>query len=551
MGLFVYYLLISLLACCSSSEHNYKYSIGPVCECFDEAMPIGDIIKTCYRRCLMDPEPLDRVSVQIHQSMSSSSGPPVVECTKIRQKQTFSKTWTFSTIAGPLTQTTIPVTKEECENAIMENCPSYACNHREPDSIDGEYHYGSDTQVIRDTVSLLTVPSSIMVMSGKLKISPMSTPDLYSDEERYGEHAMTKYLWKESIKDSSCPFEAAATYGCDRYSGSDGNTYYMCAGGRFSITPADKNRPVAAQICPDLYRSEEGFLFKVLPVSASSDLHSRIYITQTQGMSGDIDYLRHKIQQTATHLDSEICSNQCEILAMESRLNRMNDPILRVGMSYYKMYGNGTATKCKTIHGCRLSEPKIMCGNPPRVGITCATNSGLWDPLKPYTEPSGSCPKPDKVEKLTFSLGSEHYVVDDDLTIMAERNFSHGVYPTSFSDLHQGGIQMKIQDLQRLKNDWVSAKDYGSFSKTTVSRSNVSSTASDLGESVMGYVEKIPNFFNSVEHAVGTGVIVLASMMFLWLASKIIRAFPSNRTENAPRERAEVVPLNPQSGSWI
>ncbi|DAF42325.1 TPA_asm: G [Glehnia littoralis virus 1] len=542
------FVLFNLLVL-ASAVHDYKYSIGPVCECLDPARPLGDFIKTCYRRCLMDPEPSARRTVQIHQTTAKSTGPSVVECSRIIQEQQFTQMWTFSTEASPIQHTVGSVSEFECLEAISENCPDYNCNHREPDALTPEYHYGSTTTVRRETISLISMPSSLMIESGSIMISPLSTPDLYKASDKKGFYKGKVYLWKDDVDSTTCPFESSASYGCDEYKGSDGNAYYMCAGGRFSVTPTRLGDDVAEKICKGLKLSSEGFLYKLLDESASNEKHSRLYITQTQGMTGDADYLRHKIQHAVTHLDSEICSNQCELLAIESRLTSFRDPIVRVGMTYYRLYGNGTATLCKTVTGCKLTNPILTCGNPPRVGVSCSTNSGLWDPLLPYMVPGGVCAKPDYHEKLSFSLGSESYVVDSGLTIQANSSYAHGVYPTAFSNLHQSGIQLTITDLEKLKPKWIASKgDGGGVSKTAKTHHKIESPSVNIGERAMGIYKSVSGFFSHLEHAIGMIIIIILSIVSVMFSIKLMK-----KVNHKPSKRFKVVNTeeSEEASAWI
>nr|DBA36974.1 TPA_asm: G [Chelidonium alphacytorhabdovirus 1] len=546
-------LIIVFLFCLASQAlcRNYKYAIGPVCECTGEAKPLGDYIKTCYRRCLLDPEPLGRKTVQIHQTAEKRGGPKVVECSRIIQEQKFTQMWTFSTEAGILTTRSEPVTEEECRNAIRENCPDLNCNHREKTIYQPEYHYGSTTTVRRETISLVSMPSTLMIEAGKMRISPLSTPDLYLASAKKGFYAGKVYIWEDDLSQGDCPFEPAGSYGCDEFKGSDKEPYYMCSGGRFSITPTRNGNDVAGGICPGLKLASEGFFYKLIDENASEEKHSRLFITQLQNMQGDADYLRHKVQQAVTHLDSEICSNQCELLALESRLTTSAEPIVRVGMSYYRIYENKTAVLCKTVSGCRLSEPFLTCGNPPRIGVSCSTNSGLWDPLKPYMTPGGVCTKPDFVEKLSFMLGSESYVVDQDLTIQANASYAHGIYPTAFSDFHQSGIQMSITDLAKLKPSWDSSKGNGSgVSKTESVLRKIESPSVSIGAKAMGILESVSHAFSNVEHAIGMAIIVIMIIVSLSFGLKLIGKFHSAPKDNR-RSRREKSASVEEVATWI
>ncbi|DBA37181.1 TPA_asm: G [Rose alphacytorhabdovirus 1] len=563
-------LLLSAYVPYIHSTHNNEYAIGPVSECSGQPEDLGAVIKTCYRRCMIDPEPVGRKTIQIHQSIDGSSGPMVVECSKIVQTQAFTQTWTFSTIKTDVKHHFAPVTEDECRRAIGENCPEYDCNHRESDELDPEYHYGSTTTVKKETISLIAMPSSVQLLDDSAVISPLSTDNSFRMDAQVGTDKLKLYLWMRPKKVSQCPFKESSKYGCDEYKGSDGSKYFMCSQGRFSVTPPPEDKDVASSICPGLKLSAEGFAYKEVEANAESALastslyanpsicpglklsaegfaykeveanadsaeHGRVYITRTQSMAGDAEYLRHKITQALTHLDSEICTNQCEILSLETRTSSKTESLIRVGMTFYKVFHNGTATRCGPITGCKLTKPLVMCGNPPRLGVTCSTKSGLWDPLMPYMTPQGVCMKPDSGEKLTFKLGTREYIVDYDLIVHADRNFSHGVYPTAFSDLHQSGIQLSVSDLKTLKGDWMGAKSAtGGLSSAKNVSSYIDSPTLSIGSIVMTGFNSVLSFFGSLEHIIGAIVIFCAVFASVCLTVKLVRWTRSAEYVRAP-----------------
>lgn len=537
-------VLLWFFSGCSVSKLVEK-SVGPVASCGGELVPAGSVIKSCYHRCLMDPEPVDRTNLELYRVSKNIDGPTVVECAKVRQRQTFTLTWSFSYIKSPVTHEFLRVTKEECDKAITDNCPNRQCNHREADDLEEEYHYASDTVKEVVTISLMSMPSSVQLVGETINISPLSAKTYSPLSDGMSKEDGKIYIWDSKYEIEGCPYEPVTTYGCDMYQDSDKRRYYMCSGGRFVVTAASVDEADLSSRCKGIRRSVEGFLYKHTEKEASSSDHSRLAISQTSEMKADVDYLRHKVQQIATHLDSEICQTQCEILAVESRLSRKDGSLVRIGMNYFKLFDNGTISGCLTLHGCRLTQPHIYCGNPPRMGVTCTENNGLWDPTTIELKRGGICSKPDRSEKLTISLGSEHYIVDDSMKISINTSSRHGIYMTSFSDLHQSSMQWKITEIDDLKPEWVGQKEgKGGLSKS-IEKSTVLNTPSfTIGSNVMKAYKCVSDYVMSVEHAVGLIVIFIMSIAGILFALKMRLLFSGGNRAASSGKAYNAVPNN-------
>ncbi|QYF49884.1 MAG: putative glycoprotein [Hainan cytorhabdovirus] len=526
-------------------------SVGPVASCHGESVSTGSVIKSCYHRCMMDPEPVDRANIELYKVKTNLDGPEVIECAKIKQRQTFTQTWSFSTIKSPVSHEFLRVTKEECDKAIADNCPDKHCNHRERDELEEEYHYASDTIKESTTISLISMPSSIQISGSVTNISPMSAKKYYSSQDGMAKEDGKIYLWDSGFVVSGCPYEPVTTYGCDMYQDSDKRRYYMCSGGRFSITAPDLDESDMSSKCPGMKRAIEGFIYKKVEKGATAHDHSRLAITQTTDMKADTDYLRHKVQQIATHLDSEICQMQCEILSVESRLTRKDSAIVRVGMNYYKMYDNGTMVGCLTLHGCRMTKPNIYCGNPPRIGVTCTENNGLWDPTTIELKRGGICMKPDQKERLSISLGSEHYIVDEGLKIHLNSSNMHGVYMTSFSDLHQSSVQWTISDLDMMKPEWDSQKSgKGGLSRSVEKNTTLWTPVISVGSSLVSACLSLSSGFTSVEHIVGFISIGVASLVAIWFAIRVLKLFKGPKTSPRSTDYAPIHVKSPNKATW-
>ncbi|QQL94322.1 glycoprotein [Kenyan potato cytorhabdovirus] len=535
----------------------WSKSIGPLVYCTDDSRTVESIIKECYHHCLSDAEPESRATLSLHQIKKDAKGPNVVECTKVKISQTFTMTWTFATVKSEVIHEYLPVTGAECEDAIAKNCPDRLCNHREKDNLAEEYHYASETEKTETTISLITM-SSILARDGEeLMISPLSATKFANVKDGGLKEDNKVYTWDSSFELKYCPYEHVQRYACDRYSGTDGMPYYMCAGGRFSVTPLSKDEPDMTKVCSGVKASHEGFLYAKVDSQANQHTHSRLAITKTQDMDANADYLRHKIQQIATHLDSEICHNQCEILSLESRVTRRDSVILRIGLDYFKTIKNASKLSvCKTLHGCRLAEPKTFCGNPPRVGVSCTHVSGLWDPTKVELETGGVCLKPDNDETLRITIGGKHYSVDDNLMITVNASDQAGVYPLGFSNLHQSGIQLTVEDMGKMRPDWVDNKNApGGTSKAIDTQRKIKSPSFDMGSRIVQAWKSVTTEFDSIEHYLGGVAIFLCVSIVSYAFWKLKISSQKLKLKKIRRSSVENVPLkskaHQEESEWI
>ncbi|AJG39190.1 glycoprotein [Wuhan Insect virus 6] len=531
-------LLLFMISLLSLQEHSLvsgsdyiKKSIGPLADCTGSAEPLAKFVKTCHNKCMRDSEPKRSVKAKLHQS--NAVGPNMIECIKIRRQQTFTETWTFSTIRGPVKSKLLPITREECHAAIADNCPDFDCNHRETDELKPEYHYGSDTTVTEVVVSLITMPSIIMYKANDIYLTPLSSDKQFPLRDQFGHDGYKNYLWKQWGPSNKCPFEFVKEYGCDEYR--DDGTYYMCAGGGFSITPTD-DVAINTPTCAGLKVSKEGFVYSLWSVDPIEETAGRLGITEEKKLEADDDFLRHKIQQITSHLDAEICANQCEILSLEMRLSNRESSLMRIGNEHLLVFSNGTGVACRALSGCRLPDKKLFCGNPPRIGVVCTTMSGLWNPEMSYIDQGDPCYKPDELEFLFVSFGSERYLVDYDLMVSVPLNYSHGVYPTGYASLHMSGVQLDVKTLKELKDPWATSKSGADgISLTSKTSSHIESPHLAIGKAIVDMWDKVTSFVSSVEHAIGLVVIILMVIVAIWIIRFLIKVM-SRRTERVVKK---------------
>ncbi|AWK49431.1 putative G protein [Cytorhabdovirus fragariarugosus] len=499
-------------------------SISPVADCTGDILDLGSELKRCYSQCEGYTEPKKGVTLGIHRLYGE--GPQVIMCNKLRISQEFTKTWTFATIDGQKTIERMSTSIEECKKAIDENCPSRACNVREPDRLTPEYHYASSTTVTSEVITVMTIGSSIFFDRSKERMSPAGSHIDLNPKDGNAEIDGTVFLWDPQDEIKSCPYQIIGIYGCDEFD-EGSSLFYACSRGGITVTPSNPPHEIHKEICSGVMLSDEGFIYSLNnDPKPSSDQLGRTAIEANEGTAeqADTTYLRHKIQQVATKLTSDICFTQCEIMGLEVRNSNKSTHLVRMGHQHYLSYNNGSAKYCYPAHGCRLPEKVMYCGGPPRLSVSCNGKNRLWDPSKPYTEKHINCTKPAEVEDLEFHMGGLKYSINKDLTIPLEKEELHGVYQSEFLRYHNGALNLNITDLRSLRSGWTAAKGgpsviyQGSPNKVTINSPHFT-----LGSWFIDTITGVKNMFGSIETIIGGFLIFLVVMGSLWVTIKVIR----------------------------
>ncbi|DBA36943.1 TPA_asm: G [Artemisia alphacytorhabdovirus 2] len=512
-----------------SSISTTKKSIGPIVDCTGNMTDLGMELRNCYTKCEGYSEPKSGVSISIYSS--NADGPLVTSCSKVKVSQEFTQTWSFSTIKGPPRREKLPVSKEECEAEIKSKCPTKICDHRASSELPEEYHYASSTTVSATVVELVSASSLLFLEEGKEYLSPIGTKLRFLSSDLGGLGLGNVYFWDKVESLKTCPHNEVGIYGCDEFDEGD-ELFYSCAGGGITVTPTVPKSNIHPEICPGILMSEEGFLFKVNQDKKPDSKTGRlaINVNPDQAETADTTYLRHKIQQVAKKLDSDLCYTQCEIMSLEARSNNKTEHLVRIGHDHYLAHINGSATKCTVLQGCRLSSPPLFCGGPSRVGLICAGSSRLWNPLHPYLELSTDCPRPSRIDKLTFTMGSTTYTVDDKLEIELPKTELHGIYQSEFMRYHNSRTIMTVDELNTLGDSWKAAKSKPpSIGRSDANRVILAPHVS-IGSWIVSAFHGVKVMFRSIEAFVGILVICLTVYLSLTLTMKLIRGVNSIRT---------------------
>jgi hypothetical protein len=497
-------------------------SVAPIADCIGPLIDIGVHVRQCYINCQVDSEPVEGTTIEMYSS--NSQGPPVVGCYKLELSQVYTQFWTMSKQKGPIIHKRLPITSEECENAIKTSCPDFKCDIREPDNLPEEYHYGSDTTVRSTVVMLHSAASALYLDRGSTFISPMGSSAKFNVSDLTARQDQTLYYWKGITELDSCPFEVTGVYGCDKYK-MDQEFFYACAKGGMTVTPRKGDPDAFSSKCPGMKIAEEGYFYKVKKGDVKSADVGRVAIEVSPGTqeTADASYIRHKVQQLAVKLDHDICTAQCEIMSLEARSSTKSMHLVRAGMESFLMMMNGTAKYCKPLHGCRVSDPMTFCGNPPRIGIVCSGISRFWNPMHPFTATEEPCLRPDTIEELSFNLGSSIYNVDKNLKIRIPNHMIHHRFQNEFLRYHNNDLNMNVKTLSDVKNRWDAVKT-GHESKGRVFNTTTSINAPhiSLGGAVTGMFKSVFTSVKSIEAVIGVALIGGVIMGSLYIVDKAV-----------------------------
>ncbi|DBA36951.1 TPA_asm: G [Artemisia alphacytorhabdovirus 3] len=506
-----------------SSINTAKISIGPVADCTGNLTDLGVELRNCYMKCEGYSEPKSGVSINIYNSVAD--GPIVTSCSKTRISQDFTQTWTLSTIKGPIRREQTQISRAECEKEINEHCPTGSCDRRAPSELPEEYHFASTTTVSASVIELISAKSVLFIEEGAEMISPMGTRSRFPSDAQFGSSEGNLYFWNKVDKMSKCPHEMIGSYGCDEFDEGD-EKFYACSGGGITVTPMVPAKSIHKDLCPGLNLSEEGFLYSMgsTPYKESGNGRLAINVNPDVAETAEATYLRHKIQQVAMKLGSDLCYTQCELMSLETRSSNKTEHLVRIGHEHYLAHSNGSATKCQPLQSCKIAKPSLFCGGPPRLGVICSGTSRLWNPMKPYLSMESTCPKPVPAEKLTFSLGTTVYNVDDKLEIVVPKTELHGVYQSEFLRYHNSRTTLKVEELNTMSDEWKAAKSgeskiaIGDNANRSVMAPHVA-----LGSWFVSTFKGIQATFRSVEALIGIFVIVIVLAMTASLLMKLFK----------------------------
>ncbi|UTN00447.1 putative glycoprotein [Hyptis latent virus] len=534
-----------------------KLIIGPVADCRGPLVDLGTEIRLCYAKCEGYPKPNRGVRIRIHHSLGT--GPRIVECRKLKLTQRFTQFWTFSTERGPIVKEHLTPDVAECLSKWQSECKEGDCNLREPDHLEEEYHYASDTDVTAEFVTLYSTDSLLILKNGEERVAPMGADADFPMDTRKVLHSNVVYMWDPNPPLKECPYKVAGEYGCDQYDEGD-DTFYTCSKGGMTITPT-KTPDMHPRLCPAVRVSEEGLIYSVdVAASPKEDDYGRVAIDVPDGTveAADSMYLRQKIQILAKTLESDICYTQCEVMSLEVRMSNKTEHLVRVGHNHLLAFENGTALQCQAITGCQLSTPATYCGNPPRLGLVCSQVHRLWEPMTPYLKPDQKCEKPRGVEHLSFSMGTSVYDVDDQLEINVTKTDLANIYHSEFLRYHSGNLNLKTKDLDSLKDGWMKSKE-GKSKSTSSSKTSrtVDSPHIGLGEAALSVFKTMFSVVDSVEEVIGIAVIAVVAVMTVVLIKNIwgLKRSPTRRRRRRVESAGEEeLALNSQINSeptWI
>nr|DBA37079.1 TPA_asm: G [Morinda alphacytorhabdovirus 1_Ile] len=442
---------LALLLISEIASGELHHSVGPLAICNGGDLSAHEYVQNCFQKCVKPDAPEGHGSLLIYGVVERSGGPKVVQCSKIRMSQTFTETWTFSQITSTPIVSMLPITFEECRAHLASECPDKNCNIRAPPNLMSEFHYASDTTIVRDYLNLISVPSGIDMLEDNIKITPMGSKISYPLSLGQGADDTSVYIWDPSeIKE--CPFTSAAVVGCDRYTGTVDSL--VCRSSRITLDQFSKSVPLKG-VCQDLKRSPSGLIFKWTEGDTQNrrDM-KKLYLTAVTTTNQDAAHVRVQTNEALSVIDEDLCQIQCELLELVTRINLGKEILSRLGNSYVLATTEGYLKKCSPLITCRLAKPHYYCGSPVRIGVICDGQAMLWNPLKSYIENHTVCHKVSASEKLRMTVGNHIYDIADDMTINATASDSVGLSHDTLM-ISASSINNEIVDPREVRESWI------------------------------------------------------------------------------------------------
>ncbi|BAM36034.1 glycoprotein [Persimmon virus A] len=535
----------------SSSDTFLNSSVGPIAVCGKKSLNIETTLSECFERCRRMPQPTSTAKIGLHQVTAKGLGPRVVECKKVTITQQFVETWTFSTWKSTPTREYSLPSEEECKTVISKKCGTLECDIREPTSLTEDYLYASTNFKKETYISLITMPSSFFTSGVELMIMPLASEDQFSVTRESGESTTARYYWKKVDPLTECPFERVGQqYRCDYFEIDKNDKHWLCNRGGFSLTPKSEIETVIP-VCKGLVQSKEGMIYEILDKSDKLSIWSqRLSSVGTTYKDADTDWLKEKINHMMSSMDSDLCILQCQILSLEARMYQSSSRVLKIAANIILLRPDGTGEKCETAHGCKLSTPHLMCGDPPRVAITCTGTSAYWDPKEPYALMDGHCSKPGKNEKLTFSARHHTYVIDDDLKSLLPSGFMHRKTHDLFSIDHLKGLQFKQEDIDEIRTSWNAHKTSESSAELTDSSVDKDHCGImiDIITGSKKLLSGVVDYFSYIKYL----VYVIVGLIVAGMSIKLMMLFvPSKRVKEPGMRYASVRQATEPTIEWI
>ncbi|DBA37197.1 TPA_asm: G [Scutellaria alphacytorhabdovirus 1] len=517
------------------------HQISPVAACdLKKTINAYAELDECIHRCSQAIGYKGAASIMLMQDYSSDPGPSVTVCQKIRIKQSFEETWTFSTIEHNPEITLETPSKAECDDYIRNNCSNLNCMSYTPNRLTPEYAYASVVRKEETYIVVAAHHSSMKEVDGKLLITPMFSTTSFDLSLGYGEDEKGKYYWDTKMQLSRCPLSDGLRMGCDVVDLGHGDMY-ICGGGRLAIDKA--NSITMSGACKDVKVSPGGIVYKVVPKNENDDHYKnqKIGMTGFTALAGDAERVRVLSQHAIYHIDADLCSLQCEVSGIELRSARKSQTLLRSGDEYMLVDPKGHGFPCSVVTHCKLNRPIRVCGSPDRISVHCNGKDYYWNPSLNYVTNYDYCSAPHREESISIHIGNKRYNIGEDLHIEVPENDTYTHKSRSFLLSHES--MFKITDLDAIRAAWKQEKSKPNHNAGLASASITTEQSSIGFQSVLEYVGSIMKSISRVlSHAEAAIIAFILSGISLYVGYK----FWSNSNKR-PKKR----PASEESMTWI
>ncbi|DBA36936.1 TPA_asm: G [Artemisia alphacytorhabdovirus 1] len=547
MSFFTLILIFIHLVSLISPSLQFNHSVGPLAICSQSMEDARSYVENCYRRCTRDKGPSSHGVISLYQDVSQTGGPTVTRCAKVRITQTFTETWSFSQIAGAPSRQYMSVSMDECKKGQATSCPRNNCRVKSPASLEPEYHYASDTTVVKDFIEIISLPSGLDFLEREPRITPAMSSKTFPVKDGSGADTNYVYVWDKNYDAKSCPFAVAQNHGCDMYG--NPSDLINCRRSRFVIPSISQSKDLSGA-CLGIKRSVTGLLYSWDEKSVAGNLNNKRLILSPIVNAGTAqETLRTEVAESINAIDEDMCQMQCEMMDMMLRLDRHREVLTRVGGSYVVLSKSGYVRKCHPAIGCKLVKPHQFCGSPNRVAVTCQGVIRFWDPLKSFLDEETRCDKHVRDSKLVFTLGSHEYNIDDGLKVELPDKDEFGIAHDLVARANDG-ISKELDDPNELRQSWSThvKEEAGVLNEPLSVEKNVSHWDVNLRLSI-NWFSGISRVMSDIYSRVSFWLALILTAVIIYLATRSWKnmRYTSYRSPNTPSSGR----ISDQRATWL
>nr|AZB50443.1 glycoprotein [Rice stripe mosaic virus] len=464
----------------------------------------------CIEECGIRNVIGDKLDLFIY-NRSDSGKVQLADCRKYKIRQTFTKTWTFSTFKGAIETEELMPNYAECESTWRDLCNSGPCSTTTP-VIPEEYHWASDTtkEVIYVSIDAYQKTVAFQDPSGDIQLL---VHGVIIDGSQSGYVQPSKDLitmWDKVELQDECPWSTGNSLSC---STSDEGISYYCAGKGLVLTNISTVTDTRCDNNPHLMTSGHHVIFRVKKASDPNATLSRTAQIVLDRGSEEAEIV-DSVNKALLDRDSIRCASSC--LAFDYTISKP------------QMFGNqlalpykGSFLPCNILPNCRVVFPVKYCSSPPMILVECTGTMTWWNITGDYTIRPTYCHMNQSATKIKTSIS---FMTTNGRVLVNES----GAYPVSreIGNTFQVGHVIEPSSMIEVTDPLNVRIDDTLVTPESHTISNITSVGDSLLDTMVETVKGIGRF---ISHEVRIVVFGVLTLFMLYLSFKYLFAKKKSR----------------------